>query len=114
MYSKVMTYREFLQLVKEVSNEYIDEDWKSVVEGEIQQPETAEDGEQYVLWIRNLDTNEEDVQFLTSVRKESMEKIVEKITTKLPVTYDNNTLIIILAILVVLAILVAFVPTILK
>ena len=34
--------------------------------------------------------------------KESEEKIMEKITTKLPITYDNNTLLIVLGILVVL------------
>lgn len=105
MYTKVLTYREFLEEIKDVSNSYANDDWKAVTGNEIEQPETAKDKEKYVLLLKNVDTNEQDIQFLTSIREESIEKIVEKVTTKLPVTYDDNTLLIILAVLVTLAVL---------
>lgn len=105
MYTKVLTYREFLGQLKNVSDSYTNDTWQAVTGNEIEQPETAKDKEKYVLLLRDVDTNEQDVQFLTSIREESIEKIVEKVTTKLPVTYDDNTLLIVLAVLVTLAVL---------
>jgi ABC-type multidrug transport system fused ATPase/permease subunit len=43
----------------------------------------------------------------SNLDKESEEKIVEKITTKLPVTYDNNILLIVLVILIIAIVIVA-------
>ena len=73
------------------------------------QPEDAEDGEQYILWIResqNNQTTKLDIQFLTSRKQYSEERIIETITTKLPITYDNNTLLIVLAILILVSVVV--------
>ena len=73
------------------------------------QPEDAEDGEQYILWIResqNNQTTKLDIQFLTSHKQYSEERIIETITTKLPITYDNNTLLIVLAILILVSVVV--------
>lgn len=95
MYTKLGLYTEFNTLYNKVSSELTDT-WITVENQEILQPEDTENGDKYVLWIN--DGTVTDAQFLTSKYVE--EKVVEKITTKLPVTYDNNTLLIVLAILV--------------
>ena len=53
----------------------------------------------------NEQGGELDVQFMTSKYEE--EKVTEKITTKLPVTYDDNRLLIVLAVLVIATIVVS-------
>lgn len=95
MYTKLGLYTEFNNLYNKLSSELTDA-WIEVENQEILQPEEAKNGDKYVLWIN--DGTVTDAQFLTSKYVE--EKVVEKITTKLPVTYDNNTLLIVLAILV--------------
>lgn len=109
MYTQIQVYSEFLSKFKNlVPNQ--EADWKEVQENEILQPENSEDGEKYILWIKQKDpatqTLNLDIQFLTSHKEYSEEKIMEKITTKLPVTYDNNTLLIVLAVLVLAIIVV--------
>lgn len=103
MYSKLVLYKEFNTLYNTLVSELAEADWKNVEGQEILQPEDTENGDKYVLWIS--DGTVIDAQFLTSKYVE--EKVVEKITTKLPVTYDNNTLLIVLAILVVAIIIVS-------
>lgn len=106
MYTKIGIYQDFLETynsLKPNSNS----NWIEVKENEIPQPKDTEDGEQYVLWLRestNGQTSSMDIQFLTSHKEYSEEKIIETITTKLPVTYDNNVLLIVLAVLIVLTI----------
>lgn len=96
MYTKLGLYTEFNNLYKQLSTELLEENWFEVQNQEILQPEDAKNGDKYVVWIR--EGNKIDAQFLTSKYVE--EKVVEKITTKLPVTYDNNTLLVVLGILV--------------
>ena len=105
LYTKISIYKDFNKLVEELRPNS-DSNWIKVENNEIEQPKDAEDGTQYVLWINENNGNEskQDVQFLTSTKKVSEEKITEKITTKLPVTYDNNLLLVVLVILVILAI----------
>lgn len=95
MYTKLGLYTEFNTLYNKLSSGLTDS-WITVENQEILQPEDAKNGDKYVLWIN--DETVTDAQFLTSKYVE--EKVVEKITTKLPVTYDNNTLLIVLAILI--------------
>lgn len=107
-YTKINVYRSFIELVEELKPE-ANSNWVEIKGNEIAQPENALDGEQYILWVKetkNGNIIKEDVQFLTSHREESEERIIETITTKLPVTYDNNTLLIVLAVLVVVAVIV--------
>ena len=59
----------------------------------------AQNGEQYILWL--VADNDVDVHFLTSLRKYDEEVVKEEVKTKLPHTYDNNTILIIFAIVVV-------------
>ena len=96
MYKKIGIYTRFNDLYNKLSSELTDT-WTEVENQEILQPEESENGDKYVLWIN--DGTIIDAQFLTSKYVE--EKIVEKITTKLPVTYDNNILLVIFAILVI-------------
>ena len=102
MYTQIQVYSEFFNKSKELAPDNAAE-WIKVENNEILQPEDSEDGEKYILWIKeeNSTTEKIDIQFLTSHKEYSEEKIVETITTKLPVTYDNNTLLIVLAILVI-------------
>jgi len=101
MYTQIQVYSEFFNKFKFLAPNNAAE-WIKVENNEIFQPEDSEDGEKYILWIKQDDgtTEKLDIQFLTSYKEYSEEKIVETITTKLPVTYDNNILLIVLAILV--------------
>ena len=105
MYTKISVYKEFNKLVEELRPNSTS-NWIKVESNEIEQPEDAENGTKYVLWINenNGENSKQDVQFLTSQKEVSEEKIIETITTKLPVTYDNNVLLIVLAILIVAAV----------
>ena len=107
MYTKISIYKDFNKLIEELRPNS-NSNWTKVENNEIEQPRDAEDGTQYVLWINENNENDskQDVQFLTSTKEVSEEKITEKITTKLPVTYDNNILLIALTILVIVAIIV--------
>lgn len=106
MYNRIKVYKEFNNLIEELRPNS-SSNWKKVEKNEIAQPVDAKDGTQYVLWLKAKDNTKQDVQFLTSYKKVSEEKIIEKITTKLPVTYDNNTLLIVLAVLIIMAVIVA-------
>lgn len=103
MYTKLGLYTRFNNLYNELSLELLEEKWIDVQNQEILQPEDTENGDKYVLWIREGNTT--DAQFLTSKYVE--EKVTEEITVKLPVTGDNNTLLIVLGILVVAIIVVS-------
>lgn len=107
MYTQIGIYKDFNKLIEELRPNS-DSNWTKIENNEIEQPRDAEDGTQYVLWINENNGNysKQDVQFLTSTKEVSEEKITEKITTKLPVTYDNNILLIALTILVIVAIIV--------
>ena len=93
-YAKIKTAKEFTDLKAELRASL--SDWKDVVDATVKQPEDAEDGEQYILWLKEDESTVniamEDVHFLTSVKEESIEKITEDVTTLLPKTYDDNTI----------------------
>lgn len=103
MYTKLGLYTEFNNLYKQLSAELLEGNWIEVQNQEILQPEDTKNGDKYVVWIK--EGNQIDAQFLTSKYVE--EKVVEKITTKLPVTYDNNTLLVVLGILVLAIVVVS-------
>ena len=105
MYTKLEVYREFNNLYKEMSANLAEDKWLEVENNEILQPEDAENGTKYIVWLKNGETL--DVQFLTSKKEYKEEKVIEEITTKLPVTYDNNTLLIVLGIVVVAIVIVS-------
>lgn len=106
MYTQIELYSEFFNLFTSLKPND-DAGWLEVDKNIIYQPDDAEDGDEYIVWIKDNETEDIDVQFLTSTKKFSEEKVKEAITTKLPVTYDNNTLLIIFAIVIVLIIAVS-------
>ena len=93
MYTKIGVFNRFNYLYEKLKPTS-ESNWITVENNEILQPENTENGEQYVLWLKEENSygTKYDIQLLTSTREETEEKIVEKITTKLPVTYDDNTL----------------------
>lgn len=105
MYTKLSIYNQFNNLYKEMTGELLEEKWQIVQNNTILQPEEADNGTKYIVWIKKeADTTGQeilDAQFLTCRREYVEEKIIEQITTKLPVTYDNNILLIILGITVI-------------
>ncbi len=103
MYTKLELYTKFNTLYSKLSSELSEENWIDVQNQEILQPEDTKNGDKYVLWIR--EGNVIDAQFLTSKYVE--EKVTEKIEVMLPLTYDNNTLLIVLVILIVATVIVS-------
>ena len=81
-------------------------DWEPVENHEILQPEDSQSGDQYVVWVRDIDNQIIDVQFMTSIREYREEKIKELIkeTVKLPVTGDDYTLVIAFVVLIIITI----------
>ena len=103
MYAKLEVENKFSNYYNRLVPDIDDANWIKVNNNTILQPEESHNGEQYILWLKteNNRENKIDVQFLTCFEDYKPEVISEKITTKLPVTYDNPILFIILAVLVV-------------
>lgn len=104
MYTKLTIYNEFNNLYKEMSSELVDINWKNVENKEILQPEDTVDGDKYIVWLKN-ENNVLDAQFMTSTYAKEIKPV--EITTKLPVTYDNNILLIVLGIVVIAIVIVS-------
>ncbi len=109
MYTKLSVYHAFYAIYTQLHNALVADAWENVVDSQILQPEDAQNGDQYIVWIKGTNANGtvEDVQFLTSDREDTILKEREQIITKLPVTYDNNVLLFVLAGLVVVTIAVS-------
>jgi hypothetical protein len=103
MYAKLEVANKFSNYYNKLVPNVDDAKWIKVNNNTILQPEESHDGEQYILWLKTEKNGENkiDVQFLRCFEDYKPEVISEKITTKLPVTYDNPILFIILAVLVV-------------
>jgi len=110
MYLKLEIVKDFITLSQKLSPELDSKDWIKVKDKTILQPEDSKNGEQYIVWLKNEDPNKQltkiDVQFLTCFEDYKPEIINEKVATKLPVTYDNPMLFIVLIILLALFIIV--------
>lgn len=108
MYTKIGVYRSFNYLYEKLKPSDASQ-WTSVQNNEILQPDDTKNGEQFVLWLKEESNSNTkyDIQLLTSTREESEETIIEKITTKLPVTYDDNTLLYVFGVLMFGTIIVA-------
>lgn len=111
-YTKIKASKDFMELYNNQYNNLKQEDWKTIENSTINQPVEAQNGEQYILWIKG--ENIQDIHFLTSYRAYDEEYVKEEITTKLPHTYDNNTILIVLGVVVVAIILVSIRIAILK
>jgi len=109
MYAKLEITNEFSSLYQKLVPEITDSNWIKVEDAVVLQPEEAKDGEQYILWLKTetADITKLDAQFLTCFEDYKPEVISEKVVTKLPVTADDPTLFIILAVLVAALIVVS-------
>ena len=102
-YTRIKASKEFYELSNDLYGTLNSEEWKEVNELKILQPIDAETGDQYILWVKG--DNIQDVHFLTSYREYEEEYIKEQVTTVLPYTYDDNTILI--ALVIVIAAIVA-------
>lgn len=112
IYTQIKASKEFIELYNEQLKNLEDKEWKDVEEKTIEQPTETENGEQYIIWIKS--DNTVDVHFLTSYREYKEEFIKEEIKTKLPYTYDDNTIMIMLGTVIIAIILVVIRIVILK
>lgn len=111
-YTKIKASKEFVDLKEKLETELKNEEWKKIDNNSISQPAEAQTGDQYILWLRG--ENKTDVHFLTSLRAYKEEEIEKEVKTILPYTYDNNTMLVIFAIVVVAIVLVSVRIAILK
>lgn len=113
MYERIKTAKQFYNLYNELKGL---QNWLEVENMTIMQPNDAQKGEQYVVYLKKLgeDGNETiDVKLMTSYREDEEEKIpgktetrVVKETAKLPITGDSIILFVVLAAIVIIAIIV--------
>lgn len=113
-YARVTLVREFTDTYTKMFEEI--KNWKEVPSNkEILQPQESKKDDIYLVWLRNDETGEHDVQILIcddheNIEVEEAKKVIVQETIKLPVTYDTIiTLIIVLAVIV--AIIVALIIT---
>lgn len=110
MYSKIELSKQFYNLYESLANE---QKWQKVNDYTIMQPNEAQKGEQYVVYIKEVDENQNetvDVKFMTSYREDEEEKIpgrtenkIVKETTKLPITGDSMILFLLLVAIIAVA-----------
>ena len=113
MYERIETAKQFYNLYNELKEL---QNWVEVENMTVMQPNDAQKGEQYVVYLKKLgeDGNETiDVKLMTSYREDEEEKIpgktetrVVKETAKLPITGDSIILFVVLAAIVIIAIIV--------
>lgn len=113
MYERIKTAKQFYNLYNELKGL---QNWLEVENMTIMQPNDAQKGEQYVVYLKKLDEdgNETiDVKLMTSYREDEEEKIpgktetrVVKETAKLPITGDSIILFVVLVAIVIIAIIV--------
>ena len=111
-YTEIKANKEFFDLKAKLEAELKLEDWKQIENDTIRQPEEAETGDQYILWLKG--DNKNDVHFLTSLRKYDEDVIEKDVKTILPYTYDNNTMLVVLAVVIVAIVIVAIRIVVLK
>ena len=113
IYERIKTAKQFYNLYNELKGL---QNWLEVENMTIMQPNDAQKGEQYVVYLKKLDEdgNETiDVKLMTSYREDEEEKIpgktetrVVKETAKLPITGDSIILFVVLVAIVIIAIIV--------
>ena len=103
---KIALTKDFTELYKKMYSEI--ENWEDVAENkEILQPQESKKGDTYIVWLKNNETEEHDLQILLcddnqDIEVEAAKKVTIFETVKLPITYDSIiTLIAVLAIVVI-------------
>lgn len=113
MYTRIETAKQFYEKYDELKAK---QDWLEIEDMTIMQPDDAQKGDQYVVYLKKVDEDGSetvDVKLMTSYREDEEEKIpgrtetkVVKETAKLPITGDNIVLIVILVAIILVAIIV--------
>ena len=100
---KIQTYSTFNGLYNSLQPGASNANWLPVVNNEILQPADAQNGEQYIVWIKQTKgTNVTiDAQFMTSERQYDEKYTRDLVTTLLPMTGMDYTLEIVFGILLV-------------
>ena len=111
---------EYLKNLKQFNtlyNELIPTQWTPVENGEIVQPETAREGDKFVIYIREVDENGKEVvdakllecvyKYTPKYEKEPDKEIKEVV--KLPVTYDSGTILLIIAGVIIVALIIVMI-----
>lgn len=111
-YTEIKASKEFVDLKEKLQGNLSSEEWKNIENNTIKQPNDAQTGDQYILWLKA--ENDNDVHFLTSYRNYDEEIVEKEIKTVLPYTYDNNTLLVVLGIVIIAIIAVSVRIAILK
>ena len=111
-YTEIKASKEFVDLKEKLQRNLSSEEWKNIENNTIKQPNDAQTGDQYILWLTA--ENDNDVHFLTSYRNYDEEIVEKEIKTVLPYTYDNNTLLVVLGIVIIAIIAVSVRIAILK
>ena len=107
VFTKLQGYNELYNLYNSLVANLSDEKWVEAQNLEITKPYDAKQDSQYVLWLRDSDGNL-DVQFLTAYEKEvttiSEKAKIEHVTSALPYTYDEATILFVALGMVLIAI----------
>lgn len=113
MYSKIELTKQFSDIYEKLAEK---QEWQEVENLTIMQPNDAQKGEQYIVYLKEIDENQNeiiDMKLMTSYREDEEEKIpgrtetkVVKETSKLPITGDSIILFVILGVILFVAILV--------
>lgn len=116
--NKEMSNYESISFARKFVDEYTNmlesiENWEKVpTNKEILQPQESKKGDTYLVWIKNNQTKEHDVQILvcndeyTDIEKEEAKEVIIYETTKLPITYDSTIILIVsLGVIVLLLII---------
>ena len=111
-YEKLSNVEKFYNLYEELMPK--EDDWKDVENYEILQPESARSGDKFIVYIKeeNEESSIVDVKLLESKYSFEEQRIDEEDKTltevvKLPVTYDEGIVLIVLLAIIVIAIIVA-------
>lgn len=95
VFTRLQAYNELNDLYNSLVANLSDEDWVEAQNLEITKPYGAKQDGKYVLWLKDSDGNL-DVQILTAYEKEvttvSEKANVEHVTSALPYTYDEATI----------------------
>lgn len=106
--TKLENSQEFYDLYIELMKQIKEDSWIKVENMEIPQPKESKTGDKYVVWVKQegSDSIVEDVQFMTCYQEEDRKYVKEEqvivTTSKLPITYDNIVLFVVLAVAIVL------------
>ena len=106
--TKLEKSKEFYDLYTKLLSQVKEDSWVKAENMQIPQPKESKTGDKYVVWVKQENGTEKvcDAQFMTCYKEEDKQFITEEQviveTSKLPVTYDNIALFVVLAVAVVL------------